>query len=77
MLVCNCNPFSDRDARAEMQGCGKATVAGVYKACAGGALPECRRCLPALKDMVQAHNATVTIERIKQDLDLPVHENAA
>ncbi len=69
MLICNCNPFSDRDVKAALDGAGKASVARTYLCCSGGASPECCRCLPALKDMVQAHNAAVTVERIKHDLE--------
>ncbi len=72
MIVCNCNPFSDRDVKAHLQSTGKTTVAATYKCCSGGASPECCRCLTTLKDMVQAHNADLTIENLKQSLPQPV-----
>lgn len=68
MIVCNCNPFSDRDVRAHLHASGKTTVAAAYKVCSGGASPECCQCLAALKDMVQTHNAGLTIDELKQSL---------
>lgn len=59
MILCVCHPFSDKDARAHLQKCGGTgcRVAELYEVCSGGKRPNCCRCLPAIKDMVKAHNS--------------------
>ena len=61
MLVCLCHPFSDKKVKEHLSrkknGC---TVAKTYGACSGGNKPQCCSCLNTLKDMVKAHNRTVS-----------------
>lgn len=61
MIVCLCNPFSDKKVRQHLERnsgtCCK--VADVYSACTDGEKPQCCSCLATLKDIVKAHNTTV------------------
>ena len=78
MILCNCNPFSDRKVRDHLAGTGgKASVADTYKCCSGGQNPQCCQCIPAIKNMVQAHNAALTISDIKHNLETTREEELA
>ena len=61
MLVCLCHPFSDKKVKEHLgqkpKGC---TVAKTYQSCSGGNKPQCCTCLKTLKEMVKAHNRTVS-----------------
>ena len=60
MILCVCNAFSDKKAKAHMrEKGGRCSVSEVYSACSGGQSPNCCQCLETLKDMVKTHNGTV------------------
>lgn len=62
MYVCLCNPFTDRDVKAALEGpfLGRKKTAGaVYKACTGGQKPCCGSCVCTLKEMVADHEASL------------------
>lgn len=62
MLVCNCNPFSEKDVENYL-----ATKAGqkvrlrdVYRACTGGAKPPCGiACIDRLEKRLEIHNSAI------------------
>lgn len=62
MIVCLCNPFSDKKVKAHLESSGpkKARVAEVYEICSDGQSPQCCTCLDTIKDMVKAHNRKLT-----------------
>ena len=60
MMICICNPFSDKKVREHLNSGGCCKVSSVYTACSDGQKPQCCTCLETLKDMVKAHNNTVT-----------------
>lgn len=63
MKICLCHPFSDKDAEAYLcnKGADCCRVSEVYKACSGGASPNCCSCLETLKEIVKVHNKKVTV----------------
>ncbi|MGZ9097263.1 MAG: (2Fe-2S)-binding protein [Micavibrio sp.] len=71
MFVCSCNPFNDKAVKECLSkaGDGKSVrVADVYRACSGGAKPQCGSCLPTLKAMVTDHNNAAAVNRMKDAL---------
>jgi bacterioferritin-associated ferredoxin len=61
MMICLCHPFSDKKVKEHLDRKGAScSVSEVYGACSGGEKPNCCSCLETLKDMVKAHNSTVT-----------------
>jgi bacterioferritin-associated ferredoxin len=58
MIVCLCNPFSDKKVRQHLERnpdvCCR--VSDVYTACTEGQKPQCHSCIPTLKDIVRSHN---------------------
>lgn len=58
MIVCLCNPFSDKKVREHLDAGGtRASVGEVYSACSDGEKPQCCSCLKTLKEIVRSHNA--------------------
>lgn len=69
MYICLCNPFSDHDVREHLETLDEpARVGDVYKSCSGGAGFHCGSCACALKKMVDAHNNTLTVQRLSDDI---------
>ena len=58
MYVCICNAFTDgamEEAMTEQEKEGSPlTVSKVYKACSGGKSPQCGKCIPTVKDVIQS-----------------------
>jgi bacterioferritin-associated ferredoxin len=58
MIICSCNPFSDKDVRNFVQSCvqartqEKCTVAQVYRACSGCETANCCQCIPHLRSLL-------------------------
>jgi|GEM_PF-614722 bacterioferritin-associated ferredoxin len=69
MYVCSCNPFNDKAVKQYLTECGeqKARCGDVYRACSGGASPNCGRCGPTLKEMVREHNNALTVNQMKEN----------
>ncbi len=61
MIVCLCNPFSDKQINAHLTANAdkKAKVSEIYSICSDGQSPQCCSCLETIKDMVKAHNRKV------------------
>lgn len=69
MYMCLCNPFSDKDVRKALDNPDiKNTPAQIYKRCSGGQSPGCGTCLCAIKDMIVDHQATLGLQKLKNDL---------
>lgn len=79
MYICSCNPFNDKRVKECLGQAGennKIKVSDVYRACSGGAKPQCGSCLPMLKDMVMEHNNAASVQQMKEALPTsPVHAN--
>lgn len=61
MMVCLCHPFSDKKIRQHLSCKSEgSTVSETYSACTEGEKPKCCTCLETVKEMVKAHNRTVT-----------------
>jgi bacterioferritin-associated ferredoxin len=61
MIVCLCNPFSDKTVQKYLENTPTQTrVSAVYGACSDGGKPQCCSCLETLKDMVKTHNRSIT-----------------
>lgn len=77
MYVCCCNPFSDKKVKECLDKAGDKSVrvAEIYRACSGGAKPQCGSCLPTLKNMVTEHNNAAAVRRMKDALppSAPAH----
>lgn len=54
MYLCNCNGFTDREARLAIRRTGARSVAAVYRELE--CRPICGRCKPMLRDMVDAES---------------------
>jgi bacterioferritin-associated ferredoxin len=61
MMICLCNPFSDKKVREHLDKGGCCKVSSVYSACSGGEKPQCCTCLATLKDMVKAHTGSTAV----------------
>ncbi len=69
MYICICNPFTDKDVQKHLSACGQKTTPGrVYSACSGGEKVNCGNCTCMLKDMVDHHNNTLTIQEISGEM---------
>lgn len=60
MKICICNDFNDQTVKKVLESKNPATIIvknleEIYKECANGASPVCRRCFPALKDKIAEH----------------------
>jgi len=65
MIVCLCNPFSDKTVRKYLEDSpGETRVADVYSACSDGNKPNCCSCLETVKDMVQTHNSRIRTQEV-------------
>ena len=74
MYVCLCNPFTDRDVKEHLETlCDCARVKDVYTACSGGEAMNCGSCACALKQMVDHHNNTRSINTISINLKKAVY----
>ena len=54
MYVCNCNGFTDHEARLAIRRAGARSVSAVYRELE--CQPICGRCKPMLRDMVDAES---------------------
>lgn len=60
MIVCLCNPFSDKKVQKHLSEAKEACkVSEVYDVCSDGEKPQCCSCIETLKDIVKTHNETV------------------
>jgi bacterioferritin-associated ferredoxin len=58
MYVCVCHGFTDGQVRdLTAQGC--RSIAEVYRCLSGGAPPQCGKCVPFVRQMLQAPSAKV------------------
>tara|TARA_B100001989_G_scaffold245745_1_gene215821 strand:- start:5305 stop:5553 length:249 start_codon:yes stop_codon:yes gene_type:complete len=69
MYICLCYGVTDGNIQDHLDDFGNKTSSkNVHKACSGAQKPNCGKCIPMIKDMVDHHNNKITIGELSDTM---------